>query len=76
MDRQEIFALPQPERREQTGDSKDMVEMGMCEQQAVKPPEAGTTAQQLTLRAFPAVDQNAVASSLNKQGRVTAVGRR
>ena len=32
MDGQEIFALPQPERRKQAGESKDMVEMGMREQ--------------------------------------------
>lgn len=50
--------------------------MGMREQQAVKRPEAGVAPQQLALRAFPAVDQNSLASGLDKQGRVIAFGRR
>ena len=41
----------------------------------MKPPEAGAAAQQLTLRSFPAVDQNSLASGLDKQGRVIALGR-
>jgi len=52
-----------------------MVEMGMREQQAMKPSEAGAAAQQLALRAFPAVDQNSVSSDLDKQGRVISLGR-
>lgn len=75
MDGQEIFALPQPERRKQAGDSKDMVEMGMRELQAMKAPEAGAASQQLAQRAFPAIDQNSMASGLDKQGRVISLGR-
>lgn len=41
----------------------------------MKPPEAGAAPQQLALRAFPAVDQNSLASGLDKQGRVISLGR-
>ncbi|CDX37672.1 hypothetical protein MPLA_2130009 [Mesorhizobium sp. ORS 3359] len=75
MDGQEIVTLPQPECREQAGDSKDMVEMRMREQQAMKPPEARAAAQQLALRAFPAINQKSVASGLDEQGRVVSLGR-
>lgn len=66
MDGEELFASPQPERREQAGDPKYMVEMRVREEQAMKPPQAGAAAQQLALRAFSAVDQNSVAACLHK----------
>lgn len=50
-----------------------MVEMGVCEQHVVKPPEAGAAAEKLALGAFPAVDQNSLAAGLDEQGRVAAL---
>lgn len=41
----------------------------------MKPPQAGAAPQQLALGAFPAVDQNSLASGLDQQGRVISLGR-
>src|SRR6186713_2519029 len=52
-----------------------MIEMTMRQQDAIEPPKAGTTAQQLALRALAAIDQDALACHLHQKGRMVALRR-
>jgi hypothetical protein len=66
VNRHHIDALPQSQSGKEAGNTEHMVEMAVGQQEPVEPPEAGSTAQQLALRALPAIDQDALVSSLEK----------
>jgi len=53
-----------------------MVEVAVSQQDPVEPSEAGPAAQQLTLRPFSAIDQDAVAACLYQNARMIALCRR
>jgi hypothetical protein len=63
VDRHDIGALPQPQRRKQTRNAEHVVEMAVRQQEPVEPSEASAASEQLALRALPAVDHDAVAVS-------------
>jgi hypothetical protein len=65
VDRHDIGALPQPQRRKQTRNTEYVVEMAVRQQEPVEPPEASAAPEQLALRALPAVDHDAVAPGLH-----------
>src|ERR1700744_51109 len=47
VDRHDVGALPQPQRRKQTGNAEQMVEMTMRQQEPVQPAKAGPAPKQL-----------------------------
>jgi hypothetical protein len=61
VDRHDIGALPQPQRRKQTRNAEHVVEMAERQQEPVEASEASAAAEQLALRTLPAVDHDAVA---------------
>src|ERR1700674_299884 len=61
VDRHDIGALPQPQRRKQTRNAEHVVEMAVRQQEPVEPSEASAAPEQLALRTLPAVDHDAVA---------------
>jgi hypothetical protein len=65
VDRHDIGALLQPQRRKQTRNAEHVVEMGVRQQEAVEPSEASPAPEQLALRTLPAVDHDAVAPGLH-----------
>ena len=65
VDRHDIGALPQPQRRKQAGNAEHMVEMAVCQQEPIEPSEAGAAPQQLPLRTLPAIDHYAMAPGLH-----------
>jgi hypothetical protein len=65
MDRHDIGALPQPQRRKQPRNAEHMVEMAVRQQELVEPSEASAAPEQLALRTLPAVDHDAVAPGLH-----------
>jgi hypothetical protein len=65
MDRHDIGALPQPQRRKQPRNAEHMVEMAVRQQEPVEPSEASAAPEQLALRTLPAVDHDAVAPGLH-----------
>ena len=73
VDRHDVGALPQPQRRKQTGNAEHVVEMAMRQQEPVEPSEASAAPQQLALRTLSAVDQDAVAPGLHEKARMVAV---
>lgn len=50
-----------------------MIEMTVCQQDAVEPPKAGAAAQQLALRALTAINQDTLAGGLHEEGRMVAL---
>src|SRR3954471_3333627 len=76
MDGHHVRLLAQPQRREETGDAEHVIEMGMRQQNAVKPPKPRTAAQQLALRTLAAIDEDALARSLHEESRMVALRRR
>jgi hypothetical protein len=66
--------LPQAKRGKQAGNTEHMVEMTVREQDTIEPPEAGAAAQELTLRAFAAIDEDAVTSGLDQKARMVTLG--
>ncbi|MGY3345361.1 hypothetical protein ACVWYK_004130 [Bradyrhizobium sp. USDA 4470] len=75
MNGHQFGGLPQPQGREQAGDTEHVIEMTMREQNAIKPPKAGATPQQLALRTFAAIDQHAFARDLQEDCRMIALCR-
>ena len=73
VDRHDIGALPQPQRRKQTGNAEHVVEMAVRQQEPVEPSEASAAPEQLALRTLPAVDHDAVAPGLHQKTRMVAV---
>src|ERR1700739_4589829 len=73
VDRHDIGALPQPERRKQTWNAEHMVEMAVRQQEPVEPSEASAASEQLALRTLPAVDHDAVPPGLHQEARMVAV---
>jgi hypothetical protein len=67
-----VGALPQSKSGKQTGYAEHVVEMGVGQQNPIEPPEAGAAPQQLALRPLPAIDQDAVTSSLHQKTRMIA----
>ncbi len=61
VDRHDIGALPQPQRRKQTRNAEHVVEMAVRQQEPVEPSEANAAPEQLALRTLPAVDHDAAA---------------
>lgn len=70
-----LGAPAQAQCREQAGDAEHVVEMAMRQQDAVEPPEACATAQQLALRALAAIDQDALARGFHQKRRMVALRR-
>jgi hypothetical protein len=65
VDRHDIGALAQPQRRKQARNAEHVVEMGVRQQEPVEPSEASAASQQLTLRTLSAVDHDAVTPGLH-----------
>ena len=65
VDRHDVGALPQPQRRKQPRNAEHVVEMAVCQQEPVEPSEASAAPEQLALRTLPAVDHDAVAPGLH-----------
>src|ERR1700731_849588 len=61
VDRHDIGALPQPQRRKQTRNAEHVVEMAVRQQEPVEPSEASAAPEQLALRTLSAVDHDAMA---------------
>jgi hypothetical protein len=72
VNRHGVGALPQPQGRKAPGNAEHVVEMTLGQQEPVEPSKAGAAAQQLALCSFSA--QNALASGLDQDARVIAVG--
>src|SRR5690242_8564606 len=75
MDRHDLAAPPQAQRREQPGDAKHMIEMGVRQQQPIEPSEACAAPQQLALRALAAIDHDAMPACFHEQSRMIALRR-
>jgi hypothetical protein len=73
VDRHDIGALPQPQRRKQTGNAEHVVEMAVRQEQPVEPSEASAAPEQLALRTLSAIDHDAVAPGFHQEARVVAV---
>jgi hypothetical protein len=73
VDRHDIGALPQPQRRKQTRDAEHVVEMAVRQQEPVEPSEAGAAPEQLALRPLSAVDHDAVPAGFHQEARMVAV---
>ena len=65
VDRHDIGALPQPQRRKQTRNAEHVVEMAVRQQEPVEPSEASAAPEQLALRTLPAVDHDPVTPGLH-----------
>jgi hypothetical protein len=55
VDRHDIGALPQPQRRKQTRNTENVIEMAVRQQEPVEPSESSAAPEQLALGALPAV---------------------
>src|SRR6202051_5369119 len=73
VDRHDIGALPQPQRRKQTRNAEHVVEMGVRQQEAVEPSEASAAPQHLALRTLSAVNHDAVSPGLQQKARMVAI---
>jgi hypothetical protein len=73
MDRHDLGAFPQAQRRKETGNAEHVVEMAMCQQEVVQSAEAGSAPEQLALRTLSAVDHDAAAPGFHQKTRMVAV---
>ena len=63
-----VDRLPAQECAEQTAEAQDMIEMPVCQQDPRQVLEACAGLQDLTLRAFAAIDQKTILAMFDDQG--------